>query len=313
MRIAVMGAGGVGGYFGGLLAKAGNEVTFIARGEHLQAIRSKGLRVVHNAGEFVVYAAATDMPEEVGAVDLVMFTVKSYDTDSALEVMSPLVGPETTVLTLQNGVESHIAVESAFGEGCALPGAAYVESRIDSPGVVVQSGHVARIVFGEASGEASARVGRVQDIMVSAGINAEASPDVLATLWTKFLFITAVAGLTSACRRRIGDLLEKPGYRDVLVEAMREIEAVGRAKGINLDDEVVGQTMEYVEGAVKDITASMHLDLERGRRLELEIFNGAVVRMGRETGVATPVNDLLYLVLKPHVDGVRALGDAPPS
>ena len=305
MRIAVMGAGGVGGYFGGLLAKAGNDVTFIARGEHLQAIRSTGLRVVHNAGEFVVDAAATDEPEEVGPVDLVMFTVKAYDTDSALEAMAPLVGQGTTVLTLQNGVESHIAVESAFGEGCALPGAAYVESRIDSPGVVVQTGHVARLVFGEASGEESARVVRVRDVMVSAGINVEVSPDVLATLWTKFLFITAVAGLTSACRRQIGELLGEPGYRDVLVEAMREIEAVGRAKGINLDDEVVGQTMEYVEGAVKDITASMHLDLERGRRLELEIFNGAVVRMGRETGVATPVNDLLYLVLKPHVDGVR--------
>ena len=310
MRIAVMGAGGVGGYFGGLLAKAGNDVTFIARGEHLQSIRSKGLRVVHNAGEFVVDAAATDDPREVGAVDMVMFCVNAYDTESALGVMSPLVGSETTVLTLQNGVESHVAVESAFGEGCALPGAAYVESRIDSPGVVVQTGHVARIVFGEASGEESARVGRVQDVMVSAGINAEASPDVLATLWTKFLFITAVAGLTSACRRRIGDLLGEPGYREVLVETMREIEAVGRAKGINLDDGVVGQTMEYVEGAVKDITASMHLDLERGRRLELEIFNGAVVRMGQETGMATPVNDLLYLVLKPHVGGGGAGGES---
>ena len=303
MRIAVMGAGGVGGYFGGLLSKAGNDVTFIARGEHLRAIQSKGLRVVHNAGEFTVDAAATDRPEEFGPVELVMFTVKAYDTDPALESMSSLVGPETTVLTLQNGVESHIAVGEAFGEGHALPGAAYVESRIDSPGVVVQTGHVARIVLGEASGEESERVRTLRDVMVSAGINVEVSPDVLATLWTKFLFITAVAGLTSACRRRIGDLLGEPGYRDVLVAAMREIEAVGRAKGINLDDGVVGQTMDYVEGAVKDITASMHLDLERGRRLELEIFNGAVVRMGRETGVATPVNDLLYLVLKPHVDG----------
>ena len=303
MKIAVMGSGGVGGYFGGMLAKAGNEVTFIARGEHLGAIQSKGLRVVHNAGEFVIDAAATDRPEEVGPADLVLFTVKAYDTDSALTLISPLIGPQTTVLTLQNGVNSHEAVGRAFGEGSALPGAAYVESRIDSPGVVVQTGGVARLVFGEASGEHSMRVRQVRDVMVAAGVNAEVSPDVLATLWTKFLFIAAVAGLTSACRRRIGDLLGEPGYREVLVKAMEEIEAVGRAKGINLDDEVVGQTMEYVEGAVKDITASMHLDLERGRRLELEIFNGAVVRMGREVGVATPVNDLLYLVLKPHVDG----------
>ena len=304
MKIAVMGAGGVGGYFGGLLTKAGNDVSFIARGEHLQAIRSGGLRVVHNAGEFVVDAAATEDPGEVGFADLVMFCVKAYDTNSALEAMGPLLGPETTVLTLQNGVESHIAVGTAFGEGCALPGAAYVESRIDEPGVVVQTGHVARLVFGEASGEESARVERVREVMLAAGIKAEVSPDVLATLWTKFLFITAVAGLTSACRRRIGELLGKPGYREILVQAMREIEAVGRAKEIGLDEGVVEETMEYVEGAVKDITASMHLDLERGRRLELEIFNGAVVRMGRETGVATPVNDLLYLVLKPHVDGV---------
>lgn len=307
MKIAVMGAGGVGGYFGGLLAKAGNDVSFIARGEHLQAIRKNGLRVVYNAGEFIVDAAATDRPEEVGPVELVMFTVKAYDTESALELMGPLVGPETTVLTLQNGVESHIRVAEVFGEGHAMPGAAYVESRIDSPGVVVQTGHVARIVFGEASGEASARVSRVREVMDAAGINVEVSPDVLGTLWSKFLFITAVAGLTSACRRTIGDLLGEPGYRGALVDAMREIEAVGRAKGIGLSDRVVEETMEYVEGAVKDITASMHLDLERGRRLELEIFNGAVVRMGREVGVATPVNDLLYLVLKPHVDGATSL------
>ena len=303
MKIAVMGSGGVGGFFGGTLAMAGNDVTFIARGEHLSVIRRDGLRVRHYQGEFVIDAAATDSPAGVGNVDLVMFCVKAYDTDSALRMMGPLVGPGTTVLTLQNGVNSHEAVERAFGEGCALPGAAYVESRIDSPGVVVQTGDVARIVFGEASGEVTARVEMLRDTLTAAGINAEASPDVLATLWTKFLFIAAVAGLTSACRRRIGELLGEPGYREVLVGAMREIEAVGRARGINLDETVVDQTMEYVEGAVKDITASMHLDLERGRRLELEIFNGAVVRMGREVGVATPVNDMLYLVLKPHVEG----------
>ena len=303
MKIAVMGSGGVGGYFGGMLARAGNAVTFIARGEHLRAIRKEGLRVVHNAGEFTVDASATDNAEEVGPVELVLFSVKAYDTDSALQIMSPLVGPDTTVLTLQNGVESHTAVAKAFGEKHALPGAAYVESRIDSPGVVVQTGGVARLVFGEASGAETDRVRRVRDALLSSGLNAEVSPDVLATLWSKFLFIAAVAGLTSACRKRIGDLLGEPGYRELLVKAMREIEAVGRAKGINLDDAVVEQTMEYVEGAVKDITASMHLDLERGRRLELEIFNGAVVRMGRETGVATPVNYMLYMVLKPHVNG----------
>ena len=306
MDIAVMGAGGVGGYFGGMLAKAGHDVTFIARGDHLRAIKSSGLRVVHHGGEFTVAAKVTDAPETVGPVDLVLFCVKSYDTEPAIAALGPVVGPDTSVLTLQNGVDSYRVIGEALGKERALPGAAYVESRIDSPGVVVQTGEVARMVLGEISGLETARVRRIHAALREAGINAEVSEDVLKALWTKFLFITAVAGLTSACRTRLSSLMEEPQYRGVLVAAMKEIESVGRAKGVSLDSDVVEQTMTYVEGAVKDITASMHLGLERGRRLELEIFNGAVVRLGDEVGVETPVNRLLYLVLKPHINGVAA-------
>ena len=306
MDIAVMGAGGVGGYFGGMLANAGHNVTFIARGDHLRTIKSSGLRVVHHGGEFTVAAKVTDAPETVGPVDLVLFCVKAYDTEPAIAALRPVVGPGTSVLTLQNGVDSYRVIGEALGKERALPGAAYVESRIDSPGVVVQTGEVARMVFGEVSGQETTRVRKIYSPLREAGINAEVSEDVLKTLWAKFLFITAVAGLTSACRTRLSSLMEEPQYRELLVAAMKEIESVGRGHGVNLDSDVVEQTMTYVEGAVKDITASMHLDLERGRRLELEIFNGAVVRLGAEVGVETPVNRLLYLILKPHIDGVTA-------
>ncbi len=309
MRIAVMGAGGVGGYFGGMLAKAGNPVAFIARGEHLRAIRDSGLRVSHSGGDFTVAAEATDDPGDVGRVDLVLFTVKAYDTDSAISAMKPLLAGDTAVLTLQNGVDSHRTLDEALGQGRALPGAAYVESRIDSPGVVVQTGEVARIVFGEATGAQSQRAGEIGDALRQAGIDGELSSDVVKTLWTKFLFIAAVAGVTSACRAGLGSLLKDPEHRGLLVAAMKEIEAVGRARGVLLDDDVVAQTMGYVDGAARDIKASMHTDLERGRRLELDVFNGAVARLGAEAGVDTPVNRFLYLALKPHVNG----GGAPPG
>ncbi|MEE9262279.1 MAG: 2-dehydropantoate 2-reductase [Dehalococcoidia bacterium] len=303
MDIAVMGAGGVGGYFGGMLARAGNRVTFVARGDHLKAIETSGLRVVHHQGDFTVTAEATDNPQEVGPVELVLFTVKAYDTEAAIPAVASILGPDTSVLTLQNGVDSYKVLGQALGKEKVLPGAAYIESRISSPGMVQQTGDVVRIVFGEVDGKETPRATRIHAALRDAGVNAELSGDVLKTLWTKFLFITSVAGLTSACRTGLGMLLEEPEYKGILVAAMKEIEAVGRAHGINLDSDVVQQTMGYVESVVKDITASMHVDLERGRRLELDTFSGAVVRLGKEVGVDTPINELLYLVLKPHING----------
>ena len=303
MNIAVMGAGGVGGYFGGMLARAGNRVTFVARGDHLKAIKTSGLRVLHHQGEFTVTAEATDNPQEVGPVELVLFTVKAYDTEAAIPAVASILGPDTSVLTLQNGVDSYRILGQALGKEKVLPGAAYIESRISSPGVVQQTGDVVRIVFGEVDGKETPRATRIHAALRDAGVNAELSGDVLNTLWTKFLFITSVAGLTSACRTRLGVLLEGPEYKGILVAAMKEIQAVGLAHGINLDSDVVQQTTGYVESAVKDITVSMHVDLERGRRLELDTFSGAVVRLVKEVGVDTPINELLYLVLKPHING----------
>lgn len=303
MDIAVVGAGGVGGYFGGLLAKAGNRVTFIARGQHLEAMRRDGLRVQHRQGDFTIPVEATNNPKEVGPVELVLFTVKTYDTQQAIPTVKSLLGDETCVLTLQNGVESYRVLSRALEQGRILPGAAYIESRIESPGVIRQTGDVVRLAFGEVDGRKTPRAARVDEIMRNASIHCELSGDIVKTLWTKLLFIASVAGLTSACRASLGALLDDGEYRELLLTAMREIEAVARAQGVNLDSDVVRQTMTYVQSEVKDITASMYIDLERGRRLELDAFNGAVVRLAAEVGVETPVNRFFYLALRPHVNG----------
>ena len=303
MKIAVVGAGGVGGYFGGMLANGSNDVTYIARGANLDALQRNGLRVIHHQGDFTVPVAATNDPSTVGPVDLVIFAVKTYDTQAALPSVTPLLAGGASVLTLQNGVESYLQLGQVLGAEHVLPGAAYIESAIEAPGVIRQSGDVVRVVFGEVDGAQSPRAVQIHRAFLDAGVNCELSTDVVKTLWTKFVFITSVAGLTSACRTRISELLDQPEYMDLLLDIMREIEAVGRARGVNLDADVIAQTRQYVEAAVRDITASLHIDLEGGRRLELETFTGAVVRLGAEAGVPTPINRLLYLVLKPHIGG----------
>lgn len=303
MNITVMGAGAVGGYFGGLLAKAGNKVTFVARGPHLEAIRKYGLKVKSDRGSFTVPVAATDNPLAVGPSKLILFTVKTYDTELALASVKSMLNDDTIVLTLQNGTESYRTLVNVLGADRVLAGAAYIESRIKGPGVVQQTGSVVRIVFGQVNGERAPVSRAINKTFVEAGIDCELSSNVLGELWTKFIFIAAVAGLTSACRARLGTLLNNAEYKELLMTAMNEIEAVGLNQGVSLDADVVERTMKYVEGAVKNITASMHTDLESGRRLELEALNGAVVRMGREGRIDTPVNSLLYLMLKPHING----------
>jgi 2-dehydropantoate 2-reductase len=303
MDIAVVGAGGVGGYFGGILALAGNEVTFLARGANLDALLKNGITVISDKGGFQVPVVATDDPSAVDPVDLVIFAVKTYDTSLATDALSSLLSNGASLLTLQNGVESYIHLGEILGNIDVLPGAAYIESRIQSPGVIRQSGEIVRVVFGEVDGSTSVRAVRIHRAFTGAGVNCELSSDVVKMLWTKFLFIASVAGLTSACRARISDLLEQPGYLDLLLDIMREIENVGRARGVNLDDDVVANTQRYVEEAARDIKASLHIDLENGRRLELETFTGAVVRLGGQVGIPTPINNLLYKVLKPHAGG----------
>lgn len=303
MRIAVMGAGSVGGYLGGMLARGGHDVSLIVRGAHLAAIREQGLRVLRDHEEFTVSCAATDNPAEVGPVELALLTTKTYQNAAAVPAMAPLVGPETTILCLQNGVDSYVDLANRFGQEQVIPGCVYIEAGTDGPGVVRQAGDVVRVVFGEIDGSLSQRGKAIEEGFLSSGIPAELTSDVRTGLWSKFLFIATMAGTTAMARERLADLMPRPEWREVVAGCLREIEAAGRASGVNFPPDIHEQTLYYIEENLDDLQASLHTDVMAGRPLELETFAGAVVRAGRAAGVPTPINDVIYAMLKPLENG----------
>ena len=307
MRIAVMGAGSIGGFFGAMLARAGNQVTLVTRGGHLQAILDAGLEVIRDDERFTVRCpddiGATDDPLRVGPVDLLLLTVKTYHNQQAIPAMLPMVGAETLVLCLQNGIDSYQAVELHVGRDKTLPGAAYIEASMAGPGVVKQTGRVVRIVFGELDATDSERGRRVLETLENAGIPAQFTQDIHQTLWSKFLFIATMAGVTTLSRQTMAQLLPRPEWREVILGCMREIESVGRAAGVALAPRIVEETIEYIEASLEQMHASMHADVLAGRPLELEALNGAAFRAGNATGVATPINDVIYAMLKPYATG----------
>ena len=304
MRTAIMGAGAVGAYLGAMLARAGHPVSLIARGQHLTALRQHGLRVIRDRAEFTVHCPATDHPADVGPVDLALLTVKTYQNPAAVPAMSPMIGPHTAILCLQNGIDSYQAPASTFGADRVLPGAIYIEAALDAPGVARQTGDVVRVVFGELCEPPSARAQAIADAFNSAGIPAEIAADIRAALWTKFLFIAAMAGVTSIARQTLAQLMPRPEWRQVVTACLREIEAAGRANGVNLPPDIHDTTLAYIENNLADLQASMHTDLIAGRPLELEALTGAVIRAGRAAAVPTPINDVIYALLQPLANGV---------
>lgn len=307
MKIAVMGAGSVGGYLGAMLAIAGNQVTLVARGTHLAAINRSGLRLITDDRDLILRSpqdiTAVEDPAALGPMDLVLLTVKTYQTGQAVAAMSPLTGPETPVLCLQNGIDSYQEAANALGQAHVLPGAVYLEASVAQPGVVCQSGDVVRVVFGELDGSDSLRGRRIQDAFRAARIDAEFTQDVRKTLWSKFIFIATMAGVTSVSRRTMAQLMPETHWREVIIGCLREIDAVGRASGVDLAPGIVDQIIEYIDGSLDALSASMHADLLAGRPLELEALNGAVVRAGRASGTPTPINDVFYALLLPYIDG----------
>ena len=307
MRVAVMGTGSIGSYFGGMLAHAGNQVTLIARGENLAAILTQGLRIQTDEELLTIPCgdslAATDDTSLIGPVDLALLTVKTYQNDVAVPAMLPLVGPDTTVLCLQNGIDSYQAAAAVLGEERVLPGAAYIEAARLGPGMVRQSGSVVRIAFGETDGSDSQRGRTIRQALSEAGVNAQFSQDIRQILWAKFLFIATMAGVTSLSRETMAEIMPRPEWRQVIINCMREIEAVARATNVNFAPEIVEATVAYIEGDLEDMHASMHADIMAGRPLELEALTGAVVRAGLAAGVPTPINDVIYAALKPFVAG----------
>lgn len=300
MKIMVMGTGGVGAYYGGLLAQQGNDVTFIARGAHLQAIREKGLQVKSIFGDFTISPAqATDDPAEVEGADLILFCVKTYHTDEAVEAIRPAVAPRTAALSLQNGVDAVERIGKVVGLDHVLGGATWLSSAVEAPGVVKQVSQFRRIVFGELDGRRSERVESIFAVLNKTGVTVEVSEDILKILWTKFVFISAASSLGSLTRLPIGDYRAVPETRAMILSLMREVKALARAQGIALDEDVVQKSLEFMDAAAPHIKASMQLDVEGGRRTELESMVGVIGRKGRELGVLTPVADFVYASLLP--------------
>jgi 2-dehydropantoate 2-reductase len=308
MRIAIIGAGGTGGYFGGLLARAGQDVTFIARGANLEALRARGLTVESRlAGTFTVAVQATDDPSEVAPVGLILFCVKTYDTDAAAESIRPLIRPDTMILSLQNGIDNEERIARVAGHTAGIGAVAYVVSAIKAPGVVAQTAGPGKIVVGELAGGTSGRTERLCEVLRGAGITAEVHPDIRVVLWQKFLFICAFSGVTAVTRVPIGTILADPVTHALFRGTSGEVEAVARAGGIDLPADCVEQAMTQAAAVEPWGSSSLYGDLAGGRRLELESLNGEVVRRGREDGVETPLNFAIYAVLRPYVDGAPAL------
>ncbi len=306
MRFAVVGSGAVGGYYGARLARAGQEVSFIARGVHLDAIRARGLSIRSALGDFTVHAPAENDAARVGRVDVVLFAVKTYDSEAALPMLGALCGPSTVVLTLQNGVDSVDQVAAEVGEGRVLAGPTYIATALAEPGVIVQTGTHRRIVFGEVFGDrqsVSDRAARLCTVLSDADIQAEAVPDGRVPLWEKFIYLAPFAAFTGAARQPVGGLWSQPGFRDVFVRALAEVEALARAEGVRVSPTVKEEIVRYVDSVPATMRSSLLIDLQQGKKIEVEALLGSVVRRGRAAGIAPPMMLALYSVLKPYEHG----------
>jgi 2-dehydropantoate 2-reductase len=303
MRIAIIGAGGVGGYFGARLAEAGAEVSFVARGAHLAAIRRTGLRLESPKGHLhLARISATDDPSTIGGVDAVLLTVKMYDLEPAAASLRPLLEPDTVVITLQNGVEAVDIVSRHVGRPQVAGGVAYISAVIDEPGVIKHTA-MDSLIFGELDGRRSERLTRLEQACLAAGFSARVSGAIQQDLWAKFARLSVFSGMTAVTRSTMGVLRSDPELYAMLKAACEETIRVGRAHGVALPDSVMTEIVAMVESLPFQAKASMLEDLERGKRLELPWLSGGVVRLGDAVGVPTPIHRFIATVLKPHVNG----------
>ena len=303
MRFVVIGAGGVGGYFGARLARRGTPVTFVARGTQLDAIRAAGLRIRSAIdGEFVVRPDVVDDVRGQEPADVVLVTVKAFDTDAALEAVRPIVGPDTAVLSLQNGIDAIERIDARLGAGHALGGAAYVFASIESPGVIAHS-FGGRIAFGEPDGRRTPRAERIREAFVAAEVPVELSTEIRNVLWEKYLLICAQAGLTALARAPIGVIRTTPETWTMYGRVLEELAALAGRDGAGLRPDIVDRTLEAARALAPGALSSLHHDLVQGKRLELEALHGHAVRLGERYGVPTPVLFAIYAALKPHAEG----------
>ena len=308
MKIAVMGSGGVGGFYGGRLAHAGADVTFVARGAHLEAMRKGGL-AIENEPQGNIHlpkVSVTDDPATIGRSDLVIIAVKLWDTEAAARAVKPLVGPDTAVLSLQNGVIKDDILRREFGDKAVMGGVGYVATHILRPGVIHQTGTLQRLIFGEYDGRRSARAEALLAALLRAGIQAEISADIRKTLWEKYSFLVGLSGTTATMRMPIGAVRSNPQTRAFLFDILKETVAVGRALGVALPENYAEDRLAFADSVPADMTSSMHHDLERGNPLEVAWLSGGVVQLGQKAGVPTPANRAVWDILSLHAQGRKA-------
>jgi 2-dehydropantoate 2-reductase len=300
MRIAIFGAGGVGGYFGACLARAGEDVGFVARGDHLRAMAAAGLQIRSRLGDFKLdRVRATHDAAQLAPVELVILAIKAWQLPEASPALAGLLGPGTFVLPLLNGIETWAHLEAALGAGRVLKGLARIVSHISAPGVITHLGVEPTIVFKEPDNSTSPRVRRLRELLEKAGIRAVIPPDVDRALWEKFIFVVGVGGVGAVSRAPVGVLREVPETRRLLTEVMGEIYDLARVRGVNLEEDTVPRAMKFLDGMPADATASLQRDMAAGRPSELEAWTGAVVRLGRESGLPTPRNEFIHASLLP--------------
>jgi len=307
MKIAIIGAGGVGGFFGARLQQAGADVHFVARGAHLAAMRSDGLRIESPLGDIhLPRVNVTDDPADIGVADIVWLSVKLWDMDAAVRSMRPLMGPGTGVISFQNGVQKDDILREAFGDRAVMGGVAYIATNIDRPGVIKHTGTMQRLMFGEYDGGRSARGESLLNACIRGGINAELSDDIRKAIWEKFVFLVGLSGSTTTMRETIGPIRSNPRSRRFLSELMRETVAVGRALGVALPTDFADERLAFVDGLPDQMTSSMHHDLKAGKRLEVSWLSGSVAQLGERTGVPTPMNRAVWEILT-----LREAGSGP--
>ena len=309
MRFAIVGSGAVGGYFGAKLARQAHAVTFIARGAHLAAIREHGLQIQSaKLGDFTVRAPAEEDAARVGPVDVVLFTVKAYDNKDALQLLPPLMGPESVVLTLQNGVDSVDDVAAVVGESHVLGGTTYVATALESPGIIVQTGVHRSIIFGEVfehRGRITPRVQTIADALAPADIAVTPVTDGRVPIWDKFVYLAPFSGFTGAARLPIGGIWTDPHVRDMFYAGAREIAALAAAEGVEISADRFQRLQEYMDSVPPSTRSSLLIDLEMGKRIEVEALQGAAVRRAAKHGIPMPIISTLYAVLRPWAAGRR--------
>jgi len=307
MRFAIVGSGAVGGYFGAKLARAGQDVTFIARGAHLEAIRARGLEVKSaKLGDFVVRAAAESDTTRVGPVDVAIVSVKAYDNATALPMLKPLIGPGTVVLTLQNGVDSVDECAAIAGRDHVLGGTTYVATALEGPGLIVQTGVHRSIIFGEVDGDTSritARVQAIADVLASADIHVTPVADARVPIWDKFVYLAAFSGFTGAARLPIGEIWKYPHVQEMFYATAREVAAIAKAEGVTISANRFATLEEYMTNLPPSTRSSLLIDLEQGKRIEVEALQGAAVRRAAKHGIPVPIISTLYALLKPWANG----------